>query len=58
MGFLEVAEGQFSQVMREEVATIKDVCSKLDKGNYAPAITFVVIQVRLRSDCPLHYESS
>jgi hypothetical protein len=40
-----VSEGQFRQVMAEEVTKIKSACAELDK-NYKPNLTFVVVQKR------------
>lgn len=42
-----VSEGQFGQVMSEEVAAIRKACLRLDKsGSYQPEITFLVVQKR------------
>lgn len=40
-----VAEGQFAEVMRVEVAALKQAFAKLD-ATYAPKLTFVVVQKR------------
>jgi eukaryotic translation initiation factor 2C len=40
-----VSEGQFEQVLKNEVAAIRAACASLDK-NYNPPLTFVVVQKR------------
>ncbi|KAF9156218.1 argonaute 1, partial [Linnemannia schmuckeri] len=40
-----VSEGQFAQVLQDEVAAIRSACKKLH-ATYAPKITFVVVQKR------------
>jgi eukaryotic translation initiation factor 2C len=40
-----VSEGEFAQVLRDEVGAIRSACRKLN-ANYAPKITFVVVQKR------------
>ncbi|KAF9950945.1 eukaryotic translation initiation factor 2C, 2 [Mortierella alpina] len=40
-----VSEGQFAEVLRSEVASVRAACRSLD-ANYKPAITFVVVQKR------------
>lgn len=40
-----VSEGQFAQVLDFELAAIKEACKELD-SNYAPKITFVLVQKR------------
>ncbi|UYV61068.1 AGO2 [Cordylochernes scorpioides] len=43
-----VSEGQFQEVLRDELAEIKRACAKLskEKDPYNPTITFVVVQKR------------
>ncbi|KAG0300267.1 eukaryotic translation initiation factor 2C, 2 [Linnemannia gamsii] len=40
-----VSEGQFAEVLRSEVASVRAACTTLD-ANYRPTITFVVVQKR------------
>uniref|UniRef100_A0A5S6QUJ1 Piwi domain-containing protein n=1 Tax=Trichuris muris TaxID=70415 RepID=A0A5S6QUJ1_TRIMR len=40
-----VSEGQFRQVLREELKALRSACRSLDKG-YHPGITFIVVQKR------------
>ncbi|KAF9117650.1 eukaryotic translation initiation factor 2C, 3, partial [Mortierella sp. 14UC] len=40
-----VSEGQFAEVLRSEVASVRAACAVLD-ANYHPTITFVVVQKR------------
>ncbi|CAO3587060.1 unnamed protein product [Absidia cylindrospora] len=40
-----VSEGQFEQVLKNEVAAIRAACASLDKS-YQPPLTFVVVQKR------------
>ncbi|KAG0293797.1 Eukaryotic translation initiation factor 2C [Dissophora globulifera] len=40
-----VSEGQFAEILRSEVASIRAACTMLD-ANYRPTITFVVVQKR------------
>ncbi|KAF9435066.1 hypothetical protein BGZ76_006969, partial [Entomortierella beljakovae] len=40
-----VSEGQFAEVLKTEIASIRVACSRLDV-NYKPALTFVVVQKR------------
>ncbi|KAG0012884.1 Eukaryotic translation initiation factor 2C, partial [Entomortierella chlamydospora] len=40
-----VSEGQFAEVLRSEVESVRDACKSLDI-NYKPTITFVVVQKR------------
>ncbi|KAI8062500.1 Piwi domain-containing protein [Gongronella butleri] len=40
-----VSEGQFSQVLENEIAAIRTACTSLDP-NYKPKMTFVVVQKR------------
>ncbi|KAK3835053.1 MAG: Piwi domain-containing protein [Linnemannia gamsii] len=40
-----VSEGEFAKVLKEEVGAIRSACRKLNV-NYAPKITFVVVQKR------------
>ncbi|KAF9906622.1 hypothetical protein EC991_000423 [Linnemannia zychae] len=40
-----VSEGEFAQVLRDEVGSIRSACRKLN-ATYAPKITFVVVQKR------------
>lgn len=40
-----VSEGQFKQVIEEEVSAIQAACMRLEKG-YEPGITFLVVQKR------------
>ncbi|KAG0371264.1 eukaryotic translation initiation factor 2C, 2 [Mortierella sp. AD032] len=40
-----VSEGQFAEVLRSEVASVRAACTTLD-ANYQPTITFVVVQKR------------
>ncbi|CAO3587528.1 unnamed protein product [Absidia cylindrospora] len=40
-----VSEGQFSQVLDQEVAAIHAACASLEKG-YRPTVTFIVVQKR------------
>ncbi|KAF9193168.1 Eukaryotic translation initiation factor 2C [Haplosporangium sp. Z 11] len=40
-----VSEGQFAEVLRSEIASVRAACSSLEK-DYNPTITFVVVQKR------------
>ncbi|XP_064212606.1 argonaute-2b isoform X2 [Tribolium castaneum] len=41
-----VSEGQFKQVQRAEIAAIQKACKMLQKDDYEPKITFLVVQKR------------
>ncbi|KAF9112449.1 Eukaryotic translation initiation factor 2C [Mortierella sp. AM989] len=40
-----VSEGQFSQVLKTEIAAVRAACHRLD-ANYNPGLTFIVVQKR------------
>ena len=41
-----VSDGQFQQVMHEELCAIKRACRTLGNGSYNPKVTFLVVQKR------------
>lgn len=41
-----VSEGQFEQVRRAEIMAIRSACKKLQREDYEPKITFLVVQKR------------